>query len=307
MVGGLESKLAYTSIFNAAGAKFNMPPPPIAAHGPARRKGSVAGIDEHTDPMPMGIVTVTVVEGVQLVAKDRIKGAYSSSDPYVVVGVLDTAGMLVPSSRQTVRKRAESVCSRAIVCSGLLTRSLLRTQTRTVDKSLMPVWDQTFRVTIPPQTVGLVFTVWDKDTGAKAQDDFMGQTIIFAKEFTKLLGASGKWEGWRKLEQRAGQQERVSGKLHLILEMDASLLVEADTERHFGIDMFRPERRESVTRLDFDISSKFSTFSGARLAVRVVCASALTWACHCVRAGQFKGKPVRVWVSDQCLALHGET
>lgn len=154
------------------------------------------------------------------------EGVHSSSDPYVTISILDSFGAARPESVQ---------------------------QTRVVDKSLMPVWDQVFRLQsawrcflfgvvcaicsscpVPPHSVGVVLSVWDKDLGAKSNDDFMGQVVLLSADFLKLLGTTGSWIGWRALEPRAGRNDRVAGKLHFQIDMDPTLLSEQVRRRGVG-------------------------------------------------------------------------
>lgn len=197
-----------------------------------------------------------MIEGMQLIAKDKIKGEYTSSDPYVIISIVDASGSPVHGGAET----------------------------RPVSRSLMPVWDQDFALWVPQGATAIVFTVMDKDPGGKQGDDFMGQALVTGDEFRKLAADSGAWEGWRKLEQRPGRNERVSGKIRISLKMDPNALMEKEEGGpSFGIDMFQPTRRDSVTRLDFDLCNKFNTFKG-----------------------MFKGEPCRIWVSDEGVAAFGQ-
>jgi hypothetical protein len=230
--------------------------PLFSRKGTAQRMPSVRDLRGLT-PFPMGKLDVIVIEGMQLIAKDKVKHQYISSDPYVTISVLDAGGSPIHG----------------------------RHSTRVVAKSLMPVWDQEFALSVPQGATAVLFVVWDKDLGGRQADDFMGQALITGDEFRKLAGESGAWEGWRKLEQRPGCIERVSGKIRVALKMDPNALMMEKEEAgpSFGIDMFRPSRRDSVTNLDFDVCNKLFTFMGT-----------------------FKGEPVRIWGSDEGIAVFGQ-
>lgn len=207
VLSGFSSSMLYAMI-NSVSSKFSKPSP-YAPKGVAVRMPSVRDLKGMTS-FPPGILSVTVVEGNNLIPKDKVKGEYTSSDPYVIVQLLDASGFGVSTGTA---------------------------ETRVVQHSLMPVWDQTFEMKVPQGAVAVLFTVMDKDAGNKKNDDFMGQAIVTADDFRRLVGDSGAWEGWRKLEQRPGRVERVSGSVRVALQMDPAALAEREDEAAIGVDV----------------------------------------------------------------------
>lgn len=207
LLSGFSSSMLYAMI-NAVSSRFSKPSP-FAPKGAAVRMPSVRDL-KGMMAFPTGLMCVTVVEGNNLIAKDKVKGEYTSSDPYVTVQLLDASGFAVTS--------------------GVA-------ETRVVQHSLMPVWDQMFELNVPQGVVAVLFTVFDKDPGHKKNDDFMGQAVLTADDFKRLVGDQGSWEGWRKLEQRPGRVERVSGSIRVALQVDPKALLEVEDEAAIGIDV----------------------------------------------------------------------
>ena len=251
------SKVNYQAMYNAQHSKFGTASL-LTKKGHVLRMPSILNLEGFV-PLPTGAeLTVNITEGMKLVAKDKVNGEYTASDPYCTVALLDPQQKPFSESQQ---------------------------ETRVVHASLMPVWDQNFRFVVPPGAIALVITVWDKDAGGiiSNNDDFMGQAILGGKDIRDLLETTGQWEGWRKLEARAGRKERVSGKLRISLTMDPNALADdVEAVPEFGIDMFNPTRRKSITLLDFDVHNKFTTFNGT-----------------------YRGQNCRVWVSDEGTAMYG--
>ncbi len=207
VMSGFTGSQLYAMV-NAVSSKFKVPCP-FSPKGVAVRMPSVRDLKGLTS-FPTGLLVVSVVEANNLIAKDKVKGEYTSSDPYVTVQLLDASGLAIGS--------------------GTI-------ETRVVLRSLMPVWDQTFDMTVPQGATAVLFTVFDKDPGQKKNDDFMGQALITADEFKRLVSDAGFWEGWRKLEQRPGRVERVSGSIRVSLKIDPAALIEKEDDVAIGIDV----------------------------------------------------------------------
>ena len=98
-------------------------------------------------------------------------------------------------------------------CSILLGKT--KRKTKTIKKTIAPVWNHLFTVDTIPAASNLVFEIFDHDLTSK--DDFMGQAIVDIAQLTE----GEALDTWLPLQPKAG--EPVSGELHVIIDYVAKV------------------------------------------------------------------------------------
>jgi len=106
------------------------------------------------------------------------KDSNGLSDPYCEIYILDEKGQQNKKSKQ---------------------------KTKVIKKSLTPSWNETFTITAPAGTSGILIDMFDSDQ--IGTDEFMGRIIVPTSKFD-----SNK-EEWIVLEQRENKDEEVKGDI----------------------------------------------------------------------------------------------
>mmetsp|Transcript_8702 Transcript_8702/g.27015 ORF Transcript_8702/g.27015 Transcript_8702/m.27015 type:complete len:737 (+) Transcript_8702:145-2355(+) len=139
-----------------------------------------------------GFITIVVLEGRNLVAKD----SNGKSDPYVRYGIVGDDG--------SFEER--------------------RFRTNTAMKTLNPEWKKKKNeLEVPERGCRIRFMVYDQDTGSG--DDFMGEC------FVDVPCTGEDWTAWYELKPREGKSDRVSGEVKISFSYTWGTKVKLATNR----------------------------------------------------------------------------
>lgn len=143
------------------------------------------------DPIDKMMVQLEVIQGKDLVAKDRnLFGKKTSSDPYVLISLLCTPSNTLPGRKKKIQK-------------------IRLGRTETIKKNLSPVWNYSQTYAIPysrkNDVLQIVFDIFDEDK--MSSDDCMGVVKLEPIEWKNSVGSAV----WHEIPK--GSAKKVSGKI----------------------------------------------------------------------------------------------
>ena len=143
------------------------------------------------DPIDKMMVQLEVIQGKDLIAKDRnLFGKKTSSDPYVLISLLCTPSNALPGQKKKIQK-------------------IRLGKTETMKKNLSPIWNYSQTYAIPysrkNDILQIVLEIFDEDK--LSSDDSMGVVKLQPIEWKNSVGSTV----WHEIPK--GSAKQVSGKI----------------------------------------------------------------------------------------------